>query len=62
MSGAGLYRIISAPPFLFPFVAGQYNQAYCEATACVGNHFPNVMGLITPEYGSAIDYFKTNFP
>jgi hypothetical protein len=62
MSGSGLYRMISAPPFLLPFVAGQYNQAACLATACAGNHFPNVMGLITPEYASVIDYFKANFP
>jgi V8-like Glu-specific endopeptidase len=58
MSGSGLYRTFWGPPA----VTGTYNQAICDATACTGVSHPNLIGLITPEYASAIDYFKANYP
>ena len=59
MSGSGIFRM----NWIFPYVSGQYNDApYCIAAGCAGNSFPNVAGLITAEYGAAIDYFNADFP
>jgi hypothetical protein len=58
MSGSGVFRMSWGTPV----VIGQYNQLWCLATDCVGNHYPNVAGLISPNYGAAIDYFKANNP
>jgi hypothetical protein len=43
-------------------VIGEYNQYLCVATACASNHYPNGVGLLTPEYAGAIDYFKSQYP
>jgi V8-like Glu-specific endopeptidase len=58
MSGSGVWRW----NWIFPSVIGQYNHSWCVATSCVGNHYPNVTGLITSEYASAIDYFNAAYP
>jgi hypothetical protein len=60
MSGAGVFRMIFG--FSIPYVVGEFNHFWCVAGECTGQHFTNAVGMLTPEYTAAVDYFNANNP
>lgn len=60
MSGSAFYTYNAHPDG--PVALGEYSQALCIPDDCKGMNFANVMTRITPQYASAISFWRSFCP